>query len=109
MRRMTKSPVHDSNESSEGSIHSLESRAKTDHFLTEAPSQQEEDLSSKEEHTSQLPQSDKDMVNDERCYSTRTRVVFVTHFNVFLYATCFWIQIGVLPVRKPFLHGPRPT
>ncbi|XP_062568913.1 solute carrier family 22 member 18-like [Saccostrea cucullata] len=25
------------------------------------------------------------------------RVIFSTHFNIFLYATCFWIQIGTLP------------
>ncbi|KAK6187074.1 hypothetical protein SNE40_006322 [Patella caerulea] len=25
------------------------------------------------------------------------KVILVTHFNVFLYATCFWIQQGVLP------------
>ena len=24
-------------------------------------------------------------------------VIFITHFNVFLYATCFWIQSGTLP------------
>jgi hypothetical protein len=27
------------------------------------------------------------------------RVILSTHFNIFLYATCFWIQIGTLPVR----------
>ena len=31
----------------------------------------------------------------------RRRVIFlVTHFNVFLYATCFFIQVGTLPVRN---------
>ncbi|KAL5013836.1 hypothetical protein ScPMuIL_008106 [Solemya velum] len=29
-------------------------------------------------------------------YSIRT-IVFVTHFNIFLYSTCFWIQLGTLP------------
>lgn len=100
MRRMHKSPVQDSNESSEECIHSLKSRANTDH-LTEAPKQEEEDFVSREESTGLLPQSDKDIMAKERWYSTRTRVLFITHFNVFLYATCFWIQIGVLPVSRP--------
>lgn len=26
------------------------------------------------------------------------KVILSTHFNIFLYATCFWIQIGTLPV-----------
>ena len=26
------------------------------------------------------------------------KVVFVTHINIFLYSTCFWIQTGTLPV-----------
>ena len=26
------------------------------------------------------------------------RVILVTHINIFLYATCFWIQTGTLPV-----------
>lgn len=26
-------------------------------------------------------------------------IFFVTHFNVFLYATCFFIQVGTMPVR----------
>merc|ERR1712123_109299 len=25
------------------------------------------------------------------------RIVFITHFNVFMYATCYWIQSGTLP------------
>ena len=25
-------------------------------------------------------------------------IFFVTHFNVFLYATCFFIQVGTMPV-----------
>ena len=27
-------------------------------------------------------------------------VFYVTHFNLFLYATCFFIQTGTLPVRQ---------
>lgn len=27
-------------------------------------------------------------------------VFLVTHFNVFLYATCFFIQVGTMPVSK---------
>ena len=26
------------------------------------------------------------------------KVVLVVHINIFLYATCFWIQTGTLPV-----------
>ena len=26
------------------------------------------------------------------------KVVFVTHLNICLYSTCFWIQTGTLPV-----------
>jgi hypothetical protein len=26
-------------------------------------------------------------------------IFFVTHFNVFLYATCFFIQVGTMPVK----------
>ena len=26
------------------------------------------------------------------------KVIAVTHINIFLYATCFWIQTGTLPV-----------
>ncbi len=29
---------------------------------------------------------------------SQTRIVLVTHANVFLYATSFWIQMGALPV-----------
>ena len=29
----------------------------------------------------------------------RFRILLVTHFNVFLYATCFFIQVNTLPVR----------
>ena len=28
----------------------------------------------------------------------RERIVLITHFNVFMYATCYWIQSGTLPV-----------
>ena len=28
-------------------------------------------------------------------------VIAVTHVNIFLYATCFWIQTGALPVSIP--------
>ena len=26
------------------------------------------------------------------------RITYATHFNIVLYALCYWIQIGVLPV-----------
>ena len=32
-------------------------------------------------------------------WNRRNVIFFVTHFNVFLYATCFFIQVGTLPVR----------
>ena len=31
-------------------------------------------------------------------WSRRSVIFFVTHINVFLYATCFFIQVGTLPV-----------
>lgn len=31
-------------------------------------------------------------------WQQRGLIFFVTHFNVFLYATCFFIQVGTLPV-----------
>lgn len=34
---------------------------------------------------------------------TFNKVILVTHLNIFLYSTCFWIQIGTLPVSI-FLH-----
>lgn len=34
----------------------------------------------------------------ETCCEPKMRTLLTTHVNVFLYATCFWIQIGVLPV-----------
>ena len=32
-------------------------------------------------------------------WARRHTIFLVTHFNVFLYATCFFIQVGTLPVR----------
>ena len=32
-------------------------------------------------------------------WAKRHTIFLVTHFNVFLYATCFFIQVGTLPVR----------
>ena len=32
-------------------------------------------------------------------WDRRNTIFFITHFNVFLYATCFFIQVGTLPVR----------
>ena len=37
--------------------------------------------------------------NDERPPS-KSFIVYMTHFNIVLYAMCFWIQTGVLPVSK---------
>ena len=34
----------------------------------------------------------------EKCCESKMRTVMATHLNVALYATCFWIQIGVMPV-----------
>ena len=36
----------------------------------------------------------------EACCEPKMRTILTTHVNVFLYATCFWIQIGVLPVSE---------
>lgn len=32
-------------------------------------------------------------------WNRRNTIFFVTHLNVFLYATCFFIQVGTLPVN----------
>lgn len=32
----------------------------------------------------------------------KTFVLLCTHFNAILYSLCFWIQLGVLPVRFRF-------
>ena len=36
-------------------------------------------------------------------WERRNTIFFVTHFNVFLYATCFFIQVGTLPVSANFV------
>lgn len=47
----------------------------------------------------------------ETCCEPKMRTLLTTHVNVFLYATCFWIQIGVLPYLTkrlgvdPVLYG----
>lgn len=39
----------------------------------------------------------------------RRDVIFaVTHFNVFLYATCFFIQVGTMPVNNKNMSSPYP-
>ena len=43
-------------------------------------------------------------------WENRSRIFFVTHFNVFLYATCFFIQVGTLPVRpSKYMYTVCPT
>ena len=46
-------------------------------------------------------------VKEERSQSGNSvmyrRVIYSTHFNIFLYSTCFWIQTGTLPVSTVFL------
>lgn len=44
--------------------------------------------------------SNKDNDNDVMFgnFSQKTFVMYMTHFNIVLYALCYWIQIGVLPV-----------
>ena len=32
------------------------------------------------------------------------RILLVTHVNTFLYAACFFIQVGTLPVSTEYLH-----
>ena len=36
---------------------------------------------------------------DPEIWNRRSIIFLVTHFNVFLYAACFFIQVGTLPVR----------
>ena len=31
-------------------------------------------------------------------------VIYSTHFNIFMYSTCFWIQTGTLPVSSILLY-----
>ena len=33
-------------------------------------------------------------------FTHKTFVMYMTHFNIVLYALCYWIQIGVLPVSE---------
>ena len=33
-------------------------------------------------------------------FTHKTFVMYKTHFNIVLYALCYWIQIGVLPVSE---------
>ena len=40
---------------------------------------------------------------------TFNKVVMMTHFNIFLYAACFWIQAGVLPVSGKNNHKVAPV
>lgn len=35
---------------------------------------------------------------------TFNKVILITHVNIFLYSTCFWIQTGTLPVSKCLVH-----
>ena len=55
--------------------------------------------SGQEERESSPPLSSKD---DEELvfghFSRKSFVMYMTHFNIVLYALCYWIQIGVLPV-----------
>lgn len=39
-------------------------------------------------------------LEDSGSHPHATRILWVTHFNVFLYATCFFIQVGTMPVKK---------
>lgn len=34
----------------------------------------------------------------------RKWLLFNTHLNAVLYSSCFWVQIGVLPVRENRFH-----
>jgi len=31
-------------------------------------------------------------------------VIYSTHFNIFMYSTCFWIQTGTLPVSSIYIY-----
>ena len=35
---------------------------------------------------------------NHKCEREVKRIKYATHFNIVLYALCYWIQIGVLPV-----------
>lgn len=35
---------------------------------------------------------------------TFNKVILITHVNIFLYSTCYWIQTGTLPVSKCLAH-----
>ena len=42
-------------------------------------------------------------------WDRRNTIFFITHFNVFLYATCFFIQVGTMPVRLSLIILPYKT
>lgn len=42
-------------------------------------------------------------------WDRRNTIFFITHFNVFLYATCFFIQVGTMPVRLSLITLPYKT
>ena len=51
---------------------------------------------------SEKPDKNKRLNPFGACWEPKMRTILTTHVNVFLYATCFWIQIGVLPVSMAF-------
>lgn len=56
-----------------------------------------DELDSKQEMSDNIPLSPQ--TNDVTIGKWKfNKVILSTHFNIFLYATCFWIQIGTLPV-----------
>jgi len=52
----------------------------------------EKEREAKEEELSKADENLESLQNDEN-----RKIILITHFNVFMYATCYWIQIGTLP------------
>ena len=64
-------------------------------FLLKGDNQQEKQYLSKEDNLQRKGISSMDVTVFGWTFN---KVIAVTHFNIFLYATCFWIQTGTLPV-----------
>ena len=67
-------------------------RIEAKRLQNEANSQANDEIDSSEVPYETLP-------IDSEIWDRRSVIFFVTHFNIFLYATCFFIQVGTMPVR----------
>ena len=106
MKRMSKSPPSESNIRSEEGNDDVYKRK--DSKLQEgsdiiSDDNVEEDALLSPETSSDKAEKTTNTSLYQACCEINMRTVLTTHVNVFLYATCFWIQIGVLPVSVSLL------